>query len=132
MARRWTRTAAALLSFFVAPTAFAESEDTETPDERRFVHAGSREEVRTASGALLAWREDVAPHRAPPELRRAVARQFGAPTLWRVERYGNETDEAWLLTFSRGDRLGEALFTGDGRLVRATLRSPDLSPGSTG
>ena len=168
MARKWTRTGAALLALLFAPQGFAadDRDDDPTDDDasadaqpvaapapdavrrevvRAFPRAAVvesaiersaagdawrlrlkeglpvREVVMDPGGGLLAEAADVAPGHVPAHVRRAVERQFGTRTLWRARRLAGAGEEAWLLTFSRGDRVGEALVDGAGRLVRGVL-----------
>ncbi len=168
MARRWSRTGAALLAFVFSPQTFAadDRDDDRLDDDpvaesqpvsaiapdavRREVARvwpnaavvesaverspegdawrlrlkdglAVREVVMDPGGGVLAEAEDVATKQVPWSVRQVIDRQFGSRTLWRARRFSGAGEEAWLVTFSRGDRVGEALVDGDGRLVRGVL-----------
>ena len=78
----------------------------------------TREVVVDPAGDLVAQCEDLPGSDAPDRLKRAVERQFGARSVWHARHFTAEGEEAWLLTFSRGERVGTALFDADGALVR--------------
>ncbi len=78
----------------------------------------TREVVVDPAGALVAQCEDLPGADAPDHLKRAVARQFGARSVWHARHFTGDGEEAWLLTFSRGERVGTALFDAEGALVR--------------
>lgn len=72
-------------------------------------------------GEIVAQREHLPAAAAPRAIRQALARQFGSPTLWHAEHFRGAGEEAWLVSFSRGERTGHALFDGEGKLVHGEL-----------
>ncbi len=81
----------------------------------------TRDVVVHPGGEIVAQREHLPAAAAPRAIRQALARQFGSPTLWHAEHFLGAGEEAWLVSFSRGERTGLALFDGEGKLVHGEL-----------
>ena len=112
--------AAMARSFPRAEIVASKHEHTEVGDAWRLSlreRLATREVVVDPGGEIVAQCEELPASAAPEHVRRAVARQFGSPSLWHVQHLTGAGEEAWLFTFSRGDRAGRALFDGEGKLV---------------
>jgi hypothetical protein len=82
---------------------------------------GAHEVLVDEAGAVLAESAVVPAREAPAVVRRAVARQFGAASVWRTERLVGADAEVWRVTFATRDRVGEALVSPEGRLIQASF-----------
>jgi hypothetical protein len=89
----------------------------------------SRELVMDPGGAVVAQAQDVQVAAAPSHIRQAVARPFGFPSVWHVRHFSGAGEEAWLVTFSHGERSGQPLFDAEGRLVHGQLGPPPKADG---